>query len=140
MGNHMTGGELDLAKMLATLTVERRPEIVTMVSVDQPVELGNGIYVVLAEAEGTTVVATLAEAERRGWATDFQAAWLTIQVHSSLEAVGLTAAMSRVLTEHAIPCNVLAGFYHDHLLVPVDVADQAIAALASLRNVAPAQA
>jgi len=55
-------------------------------------------------------------------------------VHSTLDAVGLTAAMSRVLTEHNIPCNVLAGYYHDHLLVPLELADQAIAALESLRG------
>lgn len=129
-----THGETDLPAMLATLVVERRPEPVTMVSLDEPVALGDGIEAVLAEPEGTTVVATLAEAERRGWPCDFRAAWLTIEVHSSLEAVGLTAAMSRVLTEQGIPCNVLAGFYHDHLLVPVEQADDAISALESLRN------
>lgn len=127
-------GELDLATMLATLVVERRPEPVTMITITESVELGYGIHAVLTEAEGTTVVATVAEAERRGWRADFQATWLTIQVHSSLEAVGLTAAMSRVLTQHNIPCNVLAGFYHDHLLVPVEMADAAIAALESLRS------
>lgn len=127
-------GELDLAKMLATLTVQRRPEPVTMVTVSEPVALGGDIYMVLAESEGTTVVATVAEAKRRGWNVDFTAAWLTIEVHSSLEAVGLTAAMSRVLTDQSIPCNVLAGYYHDHLLVPLDAADQAIAALHSLRS------
>jgi hypothetical protein len=130
----MTIGETDLVKILATLTVLRRDEPVTMVTVPDAVRVGDGIYMVLAEDEGTTVVATVAEAQRRGWPTDFRAAWLTIEVHSSLDAVGLTAAMSRVLTEHNIPCNVLAGYYHDHLLVPLELADQAIAALESLRG------
>ena len=130
----VTGGETDLAAMLSSLSVHRRPDVVTMVSVDHPVELGHGIEVLLTEAEGITVVATIAEAERRGWPVDFRAVWLTIEVHSSLEAVGLTAAMSRVLTEQAIPCNVLAGFYHDHLLVPEERADDAVAALLSLRD------
>ena len=79
-----------------------------------------------------TVIATVDEAKRRGWPSDFVAAWLTVQVHSSLEAVGLTAAMSRVLTEHQIPCNVIAGFYHDHLLVPADRVDEAIETILSL--------
>ncbi len=130
----MTTGETDLAKMLATLRVQRRPEPVTMVTVSEPVAVGDGIFAVVAEDEGTTVIATAAEAERRGWASDFLASWLTIEVHSSLDAVGLTAAMSKVLTQHQIPCNVVAGFYHDHLLVPVDQADQAIDALESLRE------
>jgi len=130
----MTVGKTDLAAMLATLTVKRRAAPVVMVSTDQVVSLGPEILGVLTEDEGTTVIATLNEAERRGWSTDFLAAWLTIEVHSSLEAVGLTAAMSHVLTEQQIPCNVLAGFYHDHLLVPLDHANAAIAALDSLRD------
>ena len=134
MGRCVTTGETDLAKMLATLTVLGRDEPVTMVTVTDTVQVGDGIYVVLVEDEGTTVVATVAEAEHRGWPTDFRAAWLTIEVHSSLDAVGLTAAMSRVLTEHNIPCNVLAGYHHDHLLVPLDLADRAITALESLRG------
>jgi len=50
-------------------------------------------------------------------------------VHSSLEAVGLTAAVSARLTSAGISCNVLAGFEHDHLLVPVERADDAVSAL-----------
>ena len=102
-------GEMDLAKMLASIKIERRDELVTMVSLPEPVALGHGVHAVLTEVEGTTVIATLGEAERRGWPANFVAVWLTVQVHSSLEAVGLTAAMSRALTERQIPCNVLAG-------------------------------
>ena len=124
--------------MLATLSVERRPTPVTVVAVE-PTEaatlvLGDGIEAILHEREATTVIATTAEAERRGWTVGFVAAWLTIEVHSALEAVGLTAAMSKVLAAHEIPANVLAGFYHDHILVPADRADDAIAALESLAD------
>ena len=88
----------------------------------------------MREDEGVTVVATRAAAERNGWAFDFEAAWLTLDVHSALEAVGLTAAFSAALGEAGIPCNVLAGFHHDHLLVPLDRADDAIACLLGLRD------
>jgi len=133
LGNSaVSPGEMDLAKMLASIKIERRAELVTVVSLPEPVALGDGVHAVLTEVEGTTVIATLDEAERRGWPANFVAVWLTVQVHSSLEAVGLTAAMSRALTERQIPCNVLAGFYHDHLLVPVDRADEAVATLESL--------
>jgi len=53
-------------------------------------------------------------------------------VHSSLEALGLTAAVSAALTEAHISCNVLAGFHHDHLLVPVADADRALEILHEL--------
>jgi hypothetical protein len=52
-----------------------------------------------------------------------------LTVHSSLEAVGLTAAFSARLAERNISCNVLAGYHHDHILVPVDRVQDAIDAL-----------
>jgi len=123
--------------MLATLRVQRRPDPVTVVTVpaaDGPVAPAPGIEATIVEAEGTTVVVAIDEAERRGWDVGFRAAWLTIEVHSALEAVGLTAAMSAALGAENIPCNVLAGFYHDHILVPLERADDAITALESLTH------
>ena len=64
----------------------------------------------------------------------FEAAWLTLTVHSAWEAVGLTAAVAARLAEEGIPANVLAGYAHDHILVPPDRADEAIAAIRSLRT------
>ena len=53
-------------------------------------------------------------------------------MHSSLDAVGLTAAFATRLTESGISANVIAGFYHDHLFVPPAQAEQAITALREL--------
>jgi uncharacterized protein len=125
-------GETDLSKMLASLRIERRREPVTVVHLAEPVALGAGVMAVIAEDEGTTAVVTVAEAERRGWPVEFRAAWLTVTVHSSLEAVGLTAALAGELADVGIPCNVLAGYFHDHLLVPWDQADVAIQRLESI--------
>jgi predicted N-acetyltransferase YhbS len=94
--------------------------------------LAAGIEAAVREAEGLTVVLPRAEADRQGLTYDFVGAWITLQIHSPLEAVGLTAAVSRALTEARISCNVLAGFHHDHLLVPVREAPRALEVLAEL--------
>jgi hypothetical protein len=118
--------------MLASLRVELRAEPYTFVVLDGRVELGSGVAALIEEGEGTTAVVTVAEAQRCGWPVEFEAGWLTLAVHSALDAVGLTAAVSRALAERGIPCNVLAGYHHDHLLVPFDRRDEAIAALDAL--------
>ena len=120
--------------MLSSLRVERRGAPVTVVHLASPVLLGDGVLAVISEAEGTTAVVSVAEAERRGWPVGFTAHWLTVSVHSSLEAVGLTAVLAKVLAERGIACNVLAGYFHDHLLVPVDRVDEAIECLNGLAD------
>lgn len=132
----MSSGETDLDQMLRTLTVSVRPGTFTVVALGQDAQvprLGDGVEVTLFEAEGTTVISTVERAEQSQWPVQFRAAWLTLDVHSSLEAVGLTAAFAKVLGEADISCNVIAGYYHDHLLVPVDRAEDALACLHSLR-------
>jgi hypothetical protein len=125
-------GETDLSSMLSSLRIERRVEPVTVVHRPGPVGLGDGVMAVITESEGTTAIVSITEAERRGWPIEFRAAWLTVTVHSSLDAVGLTASLAGVLADRGIACNVLAGYFHDHLLVPLDRADEAIAALEAL--------
>ena len=127
-------GETDLEAMLRGLTVTVRPGRFTVVQADGPVAVGEGVEAVLREDEGTTVIATIEAAAREGWAVGFEAAWLTLDVHSALEAVGLTAAVATALAAESIPCNVLAGYLHDHLLVPVDRVDDALGCLDRLRR------
>jgi hypothetical protein len=92
------------------------------------------VMATVAEDEGTTTVLSVADAERLGSRPEFVAAWLTIETRSALDAVGLTAALAGALAAEGIACNVLAGFHHDHLLVPVDKADQCLAVLSALRG------
>lgn len=120
--------------MLRSLSVTRRDGRFTICTLDEPVWGDSGVEAIIREAEGVTVVTTVEAAQRNGWSVDFEAAWLTLDVHSSLEAVGLTAAVSTALTGAGIPCNVIAAFYHDHLLVPADRAAQAIECLEVLRD------
>jgi hypothetical protein len=84
------------------------------------------------EQEGMSVVLRQEEADRLGIPYEFVAAWITLRVESALEAVGLTAAVSTSLAAAGISCNVIAGFHHDHLLVPADEADRALATLRAL--------
>ncbi len=86
------------------------------------------------EPEGLSVVVHRVEAERIGIATTHAYRWITLRVHSSLEAVGLTAAVSTALAERGISCNVVAGAFHDHLLIPASRADDAMRALQLLSS------
>jgi hypothetical protein len=126
-------GEIDLQRMLATLDVERRAGVFTFVTGDWPT-LATRAHATIDEAEGRTLVVAVESAREAGAPIEFEAAWLTLTVHSSLEAVGLTAAFSRALGDAGISCNVLAGYHHDHLLVPVGRADDAMAALRGLSS------
>ncbi len=127
-------GETDLRRMLSSLTATVREGTYAVARADEPVALGGGVEALVVEDEGVTVVARIEVAAGRGWEVGFVGRWLTLDVHSSLEAVGLTAAVSAALAERDVPCNVLAGLVHDHLLVPTDLVDEAIAAIAGLRE------
>ncbi|WP_456313181.1 ACT domain-containing protein [Pseudomonas shirazensis] len=61
-------------------------------------------------------------------------AWITLSVHSSLEAVGLTAAFSKALSENGISCNVVAAYYHDHIFVNKKDAEEAMRILNLFSN------
>ena len=126
----------DLEAMLQTLTVSVRPDRYTFIDVPSGAapRVGNGVAAVISEAGSDTVVATIERAEHEGWPIDFVAAWLTLDIHSALHAVGLTAAFSAALADAGIPCNVLAGFRHDHLLVQSQRADEAVVALKSFSS------
>jgi uncharacterized protein len=84
------------------------------------------------EQEGLTVILERSHAEQAGYSFDYVAAWITLNVHSALEAVGLTAAFATALGKAGISCNVIAGFYHDHLFVGQADAERAIDVLRNL--------
>ena len=64
----------------------------------------------------------------------FIASWITLTVHSSLDAVGLTAAFSKALSDEGISCNVVAAFYHDHIFVDRNDAEKALQILNKLSD------
>jgi hypothetical protein len=123
-------GEMDLQVMLESLDVERRPGTFTFVAVEVPTPgLLAAAHGMVKEGKLTTLVLPVESARRAGLPVVVEMAWLSLTVQSSLEAVGLTAAFSRLLAAQDISCNVLAGYHHDHLLVPEERAADAIKAL-----------
>lgn len=88
----------------------------------------------VTESEGLTLVLPEAEAVRAGLSVRLRAAWITLTVHSDLQAVGLTAAFASALGQAGVSCNVVAGAFHDHLFVPVEQAQRALSALEALQR------
>jgi len=120
-------GETDLRTLIATMRPALRDgayEFVT--TIDPSIDDLMSAMAVVREDEGMTLVRAV-EAS----AADAMAC-ITLTVHSSLQAVGLTAAVATALAAEGIACNVVAGFHHDHLFVPFARRTDALEALLAL--------
>ena len=86
------------------------------------------------ESEGTTLIVLRDRAEAFGLAAEFPCRMITLNIHSSLAAVGFLAAVASHLAGHDMGVNPVSGYYHDHLFVPEDRCDDAIRALHALAS------
>lgn len=86
------------------------------------------------ETEGYTLILPRALADEWQLPYSFVAAWITLRVHSALDAVGLTAAFSNALGAAGISCNVVAAYYHDHIFVGLEHAERAMEVLEKLKD------
>ncbi|MFC9271851.1 ACT domain-containing protein [Streptomyces zhihengii] len=125
-------GESDLRTLLSGMRPLLRPGRYVFTTVDGGVPEGTTPVVTVTEEEGLTLVVTQEEADAAGLAYDYVAGWITLRVHSALDAVGLTAEVSRALAGAGLSCNVVAGFHHDHLFVPHEHAERAVEVLGEL--------
>ncbi|RPE40717.1 hypothetical protein EDD90_3780 [Streptomyces sp. Ag109_O5-1] len=125
-------GESDLRKLLTGMRPQLNPGRYVFTAVGGGIPPGATPVVTVAEQEGLTLVVRQEEADAAGLAYEYVAGWITLRVHSALEAVGLTAAVARELADVGLSCNVVAGFHHDHLFVPYERVAEAVAVLEEL--------
>ena len=127
--------ETDLATLIRNLKPRLRPATYVFCS------LAEGNYGALAhtdpvaciaETEGLTLVMTQASADREGLTYEGSFRCIGLEVHSHLEAVGLTAAIAGELATHGISANVVAAYHHDHVFVPSRHAEEALLLLEAM--------
>jgi hypothetical protein len=130
-----TLGEKDLATLCATIEPEMAQPVYVYCSFpDFALPAGLSAIFTFREVEGLTAVVDLQDADHYALPHTFESRLITLKVHSSLEAVGFLAVVSAHLARAGIPCNAIAGYYHDHILVPVDRADEALIVLDEVRR------
>ena len=126
-------GDTDLGTLLRGMQPKRNPGEYVFCTVDTAEQAAAltplGTF---REREAVTVILSKEQADAASLPYSLVCAWITLTVHSSLEAVGLTAAVSRALTEAEISCNVVAAYFHDHLFVPLRDAERAMEVLERL--------
>ena len=113
-----------------SLRPQLHPGRYVFVTVAEGVPLGVAPVVTVVEPEGLTLVLPKEQADEAGLAYDYVAGWITLLADTTLDQVGITADFSRRLADAGISCNVIAGYHHDHLFVPHDRGDEAVALLA----------
>ncbi len=112
-------GEINLKALLKTLKaklVDDTYVFVTINPADEP--LGLSPCMRFVEAEGLTLIVLKSEAEAHNLAYEFPSRMITLDVHSSLEAVGFMAVIATELAKENMGVNPVSGFYHDHIFVP----------------------
>ncbi|NRP70400.1 hypothetical protein ILFOPFJJ_01280 [Ensifer psoraleae] len=129
-------GETDLARLLAEMNpILREGEYVyCAVQGDAPSWFALEPIGTFREVEGLTLILERPQAEAAGLSYGPVLRLITLSVHSALEAVGLTAAVSGALTRAGISANVVAAYYHDHIFVPAADAERAVEVLRALSS------
>ena len=90
---------------------------------------GKSVQMILWENEGWTVILPEKVAEGGSFQATFPCKKITLNVHSSLDAVGFLAAITTKLTQLKIGVNPVSGYFHDHLFVPVGKENAVLEAL-----------
>ncbi|QDW22915.1 ACT domain-containing protein [Flavobacterium sp. KBS0721] len=111
-------GEKDLERLLKSMKPEHVSGDYVFCKVEKFENLDlNNVVMLFKEKEAITLILKKEIADQLQFDYSVVMSWITLTVHSSLEAVGLTAAFSKALSEKNISCNVVAAYYHDHIFV-----------------------
>jgi hypothetical protein len=127
-------GEKNLAALLSSMEPVLHADEFVYCSV--PDATGIETLCCFRETEGVTVICRREEAERRNLPFVFPCRMITLNVHSSLEAIGFLAAIAAPLAAEGIGVNVISGYYHDHLFVQPKDSERTIAVLRQLQRAA----
>lgn len=126
-------GELDLEKLMATMSAELHEGVFVFATVKNG-QMPTGIAprMMFQENEGTTLILLKSEAEAAGLSFEFPSRMITLNVHSSLEAVGFIARIATELAAAGMGVNPVSAFYHDHLFIPDGRQDEAMTLLKAM--------
>lgn len=92
------------------------------------------IVMFFKEKEGVTCILNKKNADKLNLKYDFVSSWITLNVFSSLEAIGFTSFFTKLLSEQGISCNVVAAFHHDHIFVPKKETKKALQILKNTKS------
>jgi len=124
-------GEMNLSRLLATMSPTLQDGtyvFVTLSDQNAPANIPTP-RMAFQEAEGTTLILLKTQAEAAGLDFEFPSRMITLNVHSALDAVGFLAHITTRLAALGMGVNPVAGFYHDHLFIPEDRANDAMSEL-----------
>ena len=127
-------GETDLGSLLGSMSPRLQPGIYVFTTLAGPVPGSLEPLLLFREREGTTLVLSEKAAAETGLEASFRCRMITLDVHSSLEAVGFLAAITARLADAGISVNPVSAFHHDHLFVPADRAGEALSILEELAS------
>lgn len=122
------------AAMIAGMAPELRPGVFVFASGGAAGALLPEALAMVREAEGVSLILPVEAAARAGLSTEQPMRCITLSVYSALDGVGLTAAVAGALAADGIPCNMVAGFHHDHVFVPEARAARAMEVLHALQE------
>ena len=124
----------DLNESLRSLSPRLNDGVYVFMSVPLSTDIvGLKPIATFVEDEGLSLIIEESQLEGNEFNILYRAAWITLTVNSDLNAVGLTAAVTNALADKGISCNVVAATNHDHLFVPVESAEAAMAVLIGLQ-------
>jgi hypothetical protein len=135
-------GETDLNMLLGAMRPTLQEGVFVFVTLPTEAALPAGIQPLMtfSEREGVTLILQEAAARRAGLAGEFPCRMITLEIHSALAAVGFLAMILPALAKAGMGVNPVSAFFHDHLFVPADRAEEALTILRALSETKPAAA